>query len=178
QAEDGIRDFHVTGVQTCALPICEQSALQRRIVYLTDRFQYSDKGNLGFMFLNSDLHYETPGGLTFEQKQTNRRQARPGTAVMPGALSQQAGIYNRMVLGGISHRYIITTAFSHFISVQGTYNDFWNPFITNYEQRYERNLAFRTHFNFETATSNSFFQTRSEEHTSELQSRENLVCRL
>src|SRR5690606_40135306 len=24
QAEDGIRDFHVTGVQTCALPICKQ----------------------------------------------------------------------------------------------------------------------------------------------------------
>src|SRR5690606_40613925 len=24
QAEDGIRDFHVTGVQTCALPICLQ----------------------------------------------------------------------------------------------------------------------------------------------------------
>src|SRR5690606_40637017 len=24
QAEDGIRDFHVTGVQTCALPICDQ----------------------------------------------------------------------------------------------------------------------------------------------------------
>src|SRR5690606_40309815 len=25
QAEDGIRDFHVTGVQTCALPICATS---------------------------------------------------------------------------------------------------------------------------------------------------------
>src|SRR5690606_40925652 len=25
QAEDGIRDFHVTGVQTCALPICPVS---------------------------------------------------------------------------------------------------------------------------------------------------------
>src|SRR5690606_41103469 len=25
QAEDGIRDFHVTGVQTCALPICHGS---------------------------------------------------------------------------------------------------------------------------------------------------------
>src|SRR5690606_14629789 len=24
QAEDGIRDFHVTGVQTCALPICRE----------------------------------------------------------------------------------------------------------------------------------------------------------
>src|SRR5690606_40760088 len=26
QAEDGIRDFHVTGVQTCALPICASPA--------------------------------------------------------------------------------------------------------------------------------------------------------
>src|SRR5690606_40758218 len=33
QAEDGIRDFHVTGVQTCALPIWARpppSSLQRR----------------------------------------------------------------------------------------------------------------------------------------------------
>src|SRR5690606_39442756 len=29
QAEDGIRDFHVTGVQTCALPICELSGGER-----------------------------------------------------------------------------------------------------------------------------------------------------
>src|SRR5690606_39988269 len=28
QAEDGIRDFHVTGVQTCALPISIASALE------------------------------------------------------------------------------------------------------------------------------------------------------
>src|SRR5690606_41202130 len=27
QAEDGIRDFHVTGVQTCALPILSDEAL-------------------------------------------------------------------------------------------------------------------------------------------------------
>src|SRR5690606_39998063 len=28
QAEDGIRDFHVTGVQTCALPIYSRCGLQ------------------------------------------------------------------------------------------------------------------------------------------------------
>src|SRR5690606_40964865 len=28
QAEDGIRDFHVTGVQTCALPICKRRSGQ------------------------------------------------------------------------------------------------------------------------------------------------------
>src|SRR5690606_40120088 len=30
QAEDGIRDFHVTGVQTCALPISLSRASSRR----------------------------------------------------------------------------------------------------------------------------------------------------
>src|SRR5690606_41038870 len=36
QAEDGIRDFHVTGVQTCALPISlhERSGLRRRAPWL------------------------------------------------------------------------------------------------------------------------------------------------
>src|SRR5690606_41095754 len=29
QAEDGIRDFHVTGVQTCALPIWSEARLNR-----------------------------------------------------------------------------------------------------------------------------------------------------
>src|SRR5690606_40248385 len=38
QAEDGIRDFHVTGVQTCALPICDAPASTwRRAGSLPDR---------------------------------------------------------------------------------------------------------------------------------------------
>src|SRR5690606_32184789 len=32
QAEDGIRDFHVTGVQTCALPIFSELARQERLL--------------------------------------------------------------------------------------------------------------------------------------------------
>src|SRR5690606_40836090 len=31
QAEDGIRGFHVTGVQTCALPICPTRRRRRRV---------------------------------------------------------------------------------------------------------------------------------------------------
>src|SRR5690606_40308557 len=31
QAEDGIRDFHVTGVQTCALPILRRTLSRRRV---------------------------------------------------------------------------------------------------------------------------------------------------
>src|SRR5215475_234461 len=44
QAEDGIRDFHVTGVQTCALPIfgvergCNQSDLKKAYRRLAQQF--------------------------------------------------------------------------------------------------------------------------------------------
>src|SRR5439155_10921051 len=36
QAEDGIRDGHVTGVQTCALPISTLSAVQATIALTAD----------------------------------------------------------------------------------------------------------------------------------------------
>src|ERR1039457_4957767 len=35
QAEDGIRDYKVTGVQTCALPIYDRLAIRRRLRDLT-----------------------------------------------------------------------------------------------------------------------------------------------
>src|SRR5690606_40054710 len=40
QAEDGIRDFHVTGVQTCALPIWSP---------FTESTNYMDPGTASFM---------------------------------------------------------------------------------------------------------------------------------
>src|SRR5690606_29320826 len=49
QAEDGIRDFHVTGVQTCALPIClcprvtrwqQHHSLRRENYHRPDRLGY------------------------------------------------------------------------------------------------------------------------------------------
>src|SRR2546426_8742682 len=33
QAEDGIRDYKVTGVQTCALPICTRSSSSREYLH-------------------------------------------------------------------------------------------------------------------------------------------------
>src|SRR5690606_40657547 len=35
QAEDGIRDFHVTGVQTCALPICRRPQARLEAFHIT-----------------------------------------------------------------------------------------------------------------------------------------------
>src|SRR5690606_40782579 len=36
QAEDGIRDFHVTGVQTCALPICSKGMTASTCFWVRD----------------------------------------------------------------------------------------------------------------------------------------------
>ncbi|WP_411248520.1 hypothetical protein [Chryseobacterium proteolyticum] len=101
------------------------------------------------MVLFSDLDYQTPGGLTLEQMQRDRKQARPATSTLPGAVEQDAGIRNKMLLAGVSNQFSLSPKFSHFIMVQGSYVDFSNPFITNYERRFEKNFAIRTHLNYE-----------------------------
>ncbi|NMR34542.1 TonB-dependent receptor [Chryseobacterium aquaticum] len=127
----------------------EQSAVERKQIFIKDHFQYSKNAQLKAMVLLSDLDYQTPGGLTLEQMQVNRKQARPKTATLPGAREQNAGIRNKMVLAGVSHEFKFTPDLSHFILVQGSYVDFENPFITNFENRFESNFALRTHLNYQ-----------------------------
>ena len=40
QAEDGIRDWSVTGVQTCALPICSHRAIEVLLLTILRRLTY------------------------------------------------------------------------------------------------------------------------------------------
>src|SRR5699024_12077411 len=58
QAEDGIRDRNVTGVQTCALPI--SGSTDTLGVGQGDVFSFS-----GFVFFNSDQRWHTTAGLEF-----------------------------------------------------------------------------------------------------------------
>src|SRR5690606_36756020 len=57
QAEDGIRDFHVTGVQTCALPILAWLIAFGRACYWTTFFVY------GPLFMVIAGEGEVAGGL-------------------------------------------------------------------------------------------------------------------
>src|SRR5690606_41082872 len=60
QAEDGIRDFHVTGVQTCALPILVKKLLQENYcVVATTRSAKSlieEIGNASEVFLPIEVN--------------------------------------------------------------------------------------------------------------------------
>jgi iron complex outermembrane receptor protein len=127
----------------------EQSKVQRKQFFVKDNYQYSNQGILKMMLMYTDLDYQTPGGLTLEQMQNNRKQARPSRATVPGSREQKAGIRNKMILAGLSNDYQFSPDFSHFILIQGSYVDFENPFITNFENRFEKNFALRTHFNYE-----------------------------
>ena len=97
----------------------DHAALQRKFMFLNDRYRYGKNNLLQALFLFSDLHYETPGGLTLSQMQENPRQSRPKTTTLPGAAEQRAGIYNKMIFAGLSNLINFTENFSHFIVVQG-----------------------------------------------------------
>src|SRR5690606_39437419 len=84
QAEDGIRDFHVTGVQTCALPILVNFDLSRSDVERSFRVLETYAGvasNNGYTTLQASLdpgrlYYNYVLGQTFDD---------PGTLVLTDA---------------------------------------------------------------------------------------------
>lgn len=122
----------------------DQSALKRLNLIGSGKLTYGASNSIKLTVLFSDLQYETPGGLTAAQFQENPKQARPATGVAPGAVEQQAGIYNTTFFGGITNELNLSASLRHVISVSGTLTDYENPFITNYETRTEKNAGLRT----------------------------------
>lgn len=123
----------------------QNSGMKRLYSQVSQRWQYAPGAQLKATILYSDLHYETPGGLTQEQVEQNPRLARPATPTVPGAVEQQAGIYNNTVLGGVVNEWSLKPNLRHVISVSAAYTDFKNPFITNYETRTEKTFGIRSY---------------------------------
>ncbi|WP_316850951.1 TonB-dependent receptor [Pedobacter agri] len=122
----------------------QNSGMERKYLQTSHRWNYNDKGSLKLFAFYSDLSYKTPGGLTLAQMQQDPKAARPATPTLPGAVTQQAGIYNQTTFAGITNTYQLSENFKHVVSIFTTYTDFKNPFITNYEKRYESTLGLRT----------------------------------
>src|SRR5690606_39522437 len=87
QAEDGIRDFHVTGVQTCALPIsaeCSASVGRRTGTNLGGRNRWNSSKNFARL-RPSVLGSGTDGSmLCFGGRSEERRVGKEGTARQRG----------------------------------------------------------------------------------------------
>lgn len=122
------------------------SRFDRKYVQLTDQFQYHAKAKLTVLMFYSNLVYRTPGGLTLEQWEKNARDARPAGGKIAGALEQKAGVFNSTFYTGIANKIVLNKTWSHTIALFGSYTDFKNPFITNFEKRKENTWGARTWF--------------------------------
>jgi len=126
----------------------KNSHLRRFYLQGTNNWRYTKKSELSVLFFRSSLYYQTPGGLTSAQFLQDPTQARQPTATLPGAEVQKAAVYNDMLFGGITHATQINDHVKHVLSVFGSWVDFENPFITNYEERKEKTVGSRTCFIF------------------------------
>ena len=126
----------------------QNSAMDRKFIQTTQRWQYSPKANLHALIFYSDLNYQSPGGLTLSQFSENPKFARQPTKTLPGAVEQQAAIYNKTVFAGLSNSYQLNKNLKHVLAIFGSYTDFRNPFITNYEKRYENTFGLRTFLDY------------------------------
>ena len=126
-----------------------QSAMDRTFVLLNDTWKIHSSLGLNAFGFFSDLHYETPGGLTLEQMNEDRTQARQATSFAPGSVEQQAGIFNTTFFGGLSANWDVEPWLTNITAIHGVHTDLKNPFVTNFEERNEKELGIRTQFRAE-----------------------------
>jgi len=126
----------------------QNSSMYRNYFQLVDKWTYAKHDDLKILGFYSDLNYQTPGGLTLSQAEADPQSARPPSATVPGAVEQHSGIIQKMTFGGLVNNVQITDNLRNVLSVYGTYVNFANPFLTDYEQRYEGTYGMRTYFEY------------------------------
>ncbi|MDF2517829.1 MAG: TonB-dependent receptor [Sphingobacterium sp.] len=126
----------------------QHSSLNRKNIQLNYNWHYAKRSELKFTGFYTDLAYQTPGGLTAAQMESDRRQSRPKAGPNPSAAEQKAAIYDKTIFGGVSNLTSISSKLTLFANVFGSSNQIKNPFITNYEKRDEKNLGTRLYLSY------------------------------
>jgi iron complex outermembrane receptor protein len=124
----------------------EQTAMRRDVATWETQIKASDKEQLATSVLYGDLYYQTPGGLTAAQYNSNPRAARPAGAGLPSAQDAKAAIYQKTFLAGITHTYRFTDDFQNTTVAYGAFSNVKNPTFRNYERRSEPHFGGRTVF--------------------------------
>ncbi len=118
----------------------QQSASQKDNITWHASFQ-KKKQQFDLISFFTAQRYQTPGGITLAQMQLDPTLARQPANGLPGAVQQQATIYNNTFFVGLHHIYAINKMWSTEVGIVFHHTDFKNPFITNYEKRNETNFG-------------------------------------
>jgi iron complex outermembrane receptor protein len=124
----------------------DNSRMRRDVIQSDVSILTGKRNRVNIFLLLSNLGYRTPGGLTLAQQEANPRQSRPATPVLPSAMDQKAGVYNKTILLGISDTWQLAQKWNLVVAATSAYTGFENPFITNYEKRKEINIGVRAKF--------------------------------
>ena len=120
-----------------------QSGLKRNSLQTDMNYFLDTKNSMKIIFLITDLYYQTPGGLTLSQYQTDPSQARPPGGPVPGAVDQHAAVFNKTYYSGLMFEHQWNEFWTTSIGFVGSNSDFKNPAIRNFESRLERSLGTR-----------------------------------
>ncbi len=116
------------------------------------------KHQFNLLAFYTDLFYQTPGGITLAQMQQNPKLSRQPAGSLPGAIQQQAAIYNKTVLGALQYELSLNEAFKVKAFFSSNHSSIKNPFITNYETRDESNVGAGSSIVYEKKSGNHSFQ--------------------
>lgn len=123
-----------------------QSESLKDVISWDGIIQASNKNELSAHILYSDLHYQTPGGLTLPQYLKDPLQARPASGTIPGAVEQGAVIYQKTFLAGITSRCSINLHWQNATTLFSTFIQQNNPNIRNYSRSTQPNYGGRSSF--------------------------------
>lgn len=135
----------------------EHSASRKDVLKWQANWQLK-KQQLHFLVFYTDLYYKTPGGITLAQMQQNPQLSRQAAGALPGAIQQQAAIYNKTLFGAVQQEIELDKHFLFRNFVSANHTSFANPFITNYEKRGEANYGAGTQLVYQTKNTHTRFQ--------------------
>jgi iron complex outermembrane receptor protein len=123
----------------------DNSFMRRHYFQANQHWNYHKLTQLRLLAFYSDLQYKTPGGLTRAQMEGNPKAARQATPTLPGAVTQQAGIFAKTFFSGLAHEVTFSERLRHVVALTASTTKFDNPFITNYESRQEQTFGLRSY---------------------------------
>ncbi len=119
------------------------SAMGRDAIRFSSQGKLGKNGTLALLGMYSDLHYQTPGGITLAQYQSNPKLARQSTSAIPGSEAQRAAIYTKMAMLGGNYTLQLNDNWTQSNALYISTTDFANPFISNFEKRDEQGIGGR-----------------------------------
>jgi iron complex outermembrane receptor protein len=126
----------------------DHTQMRRDVAHYTGSYEVSNRQTLHANIFYGDLFYQTPGGLTPAELKVNPKQARPAAGAFASAITQKAAIYLKTIYAGLSQEFTYNNRWSNTTGVYGSYTDFKNPNIRNYEAKYEKGIGARSVFQY------------------------------